>query len=73
MKVKLSSKRIRQAVLGNSTAISKIIMIYQPYINTLASKKLYESQGNEYIGINVDLQERLINKLIDLIYAYKIG
>ena len=48
-------------------------MIYQPYINTLSSKKLYDSQGNEYIGINVALQERLISKLIDLIYAYKIG
>lgn len=68
---KLNSKLIGEAVSGNCTAINKIIEIYKPYINTLSSRTLYDLEGNEYVGINVDLQERLTSKLIHLIGAFK--
>jgi len=71
MRNKLNSELIKQAVFGNCTAINKIIAIYKPYINTLSSRTLYDLEGNEYVGINVDLQDRLTSKLIDLIGAFK--
>ena len=72
MNSELNCKLIKSAVAGNSIAISKLVDIYQPYINTLASKRLFDDEGNEYIGVNVDLQERLIRKLIKLILSFKI-
>jgi len=68
----LTARLIKSAVLGNSISIIKIVEIYQPYINTLASKKLYDDDGCEYIGINVDLQEQLTRKLINLIIKFKV-
>lgn len=72
MKSKLSYDLIERAILGDETAVNRIVEIYEPYINTLASKPLYDSKGNEYIGINVDLKDNLIRKLINLVHTYKI-
>ena len=72
MKNELNYELIERAVSGDETAIKQIVSIYEPYINTLASKSLYDSEGNEYIGINVDLKEHLTSKLINMINEYKI-
>ena len=72
MTEKLNSELIKQAVSGNCTAINEIIAIYKPYINTLSSRTLYDLDGNEYVGINVDLQERWTSKLIHFIGAFKV-
>lgn len=73
MKNALSYKLIERAVSGDETAIKRIIAIYEPYINTLASKELYDAEGNEYIGVNVDLKDHLVRKLISLIHTYKLA
>ena len=73
MKHKLTYKLIERAVSGDEIAIYNIVTIYEPYINTLASVPLYDSDGNEYIGINVDLKDHLTRKLFDLIHTYKIA
>ena len=72
MKNELNYELIERAVSGDEVAINRIVSIYEPYINTLASKPLYDSEGNEYIGINVDLKEHLTSKLINMINEYKI-
>mgnify|MGYP004619439037 FL=1 len=73
MKNALSYKLIEQSVSGDETAIDRIVEIYQPYINTLASRTLYDSEGNEYIGVNVDLRDHLTRKLVDIIQKYQIA
>ena len=73
MKHKLTYKLIKRAVSGDVIAINRIVAIYEPYINTLASKSLYDAEGNEYIMINVDLKDHLTSKLINLIHRYKIA
>lgn len=73
MKNALSYELIERAVSGDETAIKRIISIYEPYINTLASKELYDAEGNEYIGVNVDLKDHLVRKLISLIHTYKLA
>ena len=73
MKNKLTDKLIERAVSGDEVAINRIVTIYEPYINTLASLQLYDDDGNEYIGVNVDLKDHLTQKLLDLIQTYKIA
>jgi len=73
MKNKLTYLLIKKAVSGDEIAINKIITIYEPYINTLASIPLYDADGNEYVGINVDLKDHLTRKLLELIHTYKIA
>lgn len=73
MKHVLNYKLIEKAVSGDEVAINKIVTIYQPYINTLSAMTLYDDEGNEYVGINVDLQDHLTRKLLELIHTYKIA
>ena len=73
MKNELSYELIEKATSGDLEAIDRIVSIYQPYINTLASKTLYDEYGNKYIGVNVYLKEHLTSKLIDMISGYKIS
>ena len=72
MKNKLSYELIEKAVSGDEEAIDRILKIYEPYINTLASQTLLDSDGNEYVGVNVDLKEHLTSKLLTVISKYII-
>ena len=72
MKNKLTYRLIERAVSGDEIAINRIVTIYEPYINTLASIQLYDAEGNEYMGVNVDLKDQLTRKLLDLIHTYEI-
>lgn len=69
----LNYELIKKAISGDEVAINKIVKIYEPYINTLVSTKLYDADGNEFIGIDVDLQEYLKTKLIEIILKYKVA
>jgi len=69
----LNSRLIKKATSGDSESINIIVSIYLPYINTLTTMTLFDSEGNEYVGVNVDMQERLTAKLIHLIHTYKIA
>ena len=73
MKSALSYELIERAISGDEDAVNRIVSIYEPYINTLASKSLYDAEGNEYIGVNVDLKYHLVRKLINLIHTYKVA
>ena len=73
MKSALSYELIERAISGDEDAVNRIVSIYEPYINTLASKSLYDVEGNEYIGVNVDLKDHLVRKLINLIHTYKVA
>lgn len=72
MKNGLNFNLIQAAVSGDKVAIEKIVSIYEPYINKLASKKLFDEEGNEYIGIDIDLKEHLKTKLIEVIFKYRV-
>lgn len=69
----ISYDLIIKAVSGDISAVDKITKAYQPYINSLASKRLFDENGNEFIGIDVDVQERLQTKLLDIISKFKIA
>ena len=72
MKSKLSYELIEKAILDDEEAISRILKIYEPYINTLSSQTLFDKEGNECMGVNVDLKEHLTSKLLKVISVYII-
>lgn len=73
MKSKLNYKLIEKAMSGDKTSIDRIVSIYQPYINTLASRTVYDAEGNEFIGVNVELKDHLTRKLFQVIHSFKIN
>ena len=72
MKSKLSYELIEKAVSGDVEAAQRILKIYEPYINTLASQTLFDKDGDGYMGVNVDLKEHLTCKLLTVISKYII-
>ena len=68
----LSFDLVQKAVNGDAEAIERVICIYEPYINKISSKKLYDKYGKEYLGIDVDLKDTLVAKLIEVITKFKL-
>lgn len=68
----LSYALIKEATSGNKEAINKVISIYDPYMKSLATRELIDDNGDEYIGIDVDLYDRLKRKLLYIVQNYKL-
>ena len=69
----LNYELINSAIKGDIDAINIIMRIYEPYINKLSTKRLFDKSGNEYMGIDVDLHDRLKRKLLKIIVNYKVA
>ena len=67
----LNYELIKSATKGDVEAINIIMKIYEPYINKLSTKRLFDKSENEYMGIDVDLHDRLKRKLLKVIVNYK--
>ena len=68
----LGYELIKDAVSGNEEAINKLLSIYDPYMKSLSVRELIDENGDEYIGIDVDLYDRLKKKLLYIIHNYKL-
>ena len=66
----LNYELIKSATNCDIDSINTIMRIYEPYINKLSTKRLFDKSGNEYIGIDVDLHDRLKRKLLKVIVNY---
>lgn len=60
------------AVGGDLTSIKAIIEHYKPYLRELATKKLFDEEGNEYKYLDELLRCQLENKLIKSVLDFKI-
>ena len=69
----LNYEVIKSAINGDIESINKLLKIYEPYINKLATKRLFDKDGREYMGIDVDLHDRLKRKLLKIIVNYKVA
>ena len=69
----LNYNLIKRAVAGDKASIDAIVCIYEPYINTLSSKRLFDEDGKEYMIVDIDMQDHLKTKLLNVIKAYKIA
>lgn len=68
----LSKELIYAAISGKESAIQKVIKYYEPYINSLSSRELYDSYGNIYIYRDPVLKTELQDKLITGILRFRI-
>mgnify|MGYP003247870116 CR=1 FL=1 len=59
------------AVNGDREALDQILIYYDDYINTLATVKAEDAQGNEYQYVDGDLKTRIQMKLVDAIPKWR--
>ena len=64
---------IKKASGGDVVSIEKILSLYDPYINTISTVEMFDEEGGQYIGIDIDLKDRLRSKLIDIILKFKVS
>ena len=64
----LTYELICAAVNGDREALDQILIYYDDYINTLATVKAEDAQGNEYQYVDGDLKTRILIYLILLMY-----
>jgi len=68
----LSEKLICAAICGEETAVQKVVEYYEPYINRLSSRELYDSYGNVYIYRDSILKTELQNRLIEGVLKFQV-
>lgn len=61
---------ILAAMREEEHALKQVLMYYERYITTLASKELYDRYGNLYICVDYELKTELQNKLIEGILKF---
>lgn len=64
---------IRMAADGNVDAINAVLKHYEGYIAALATKRLYDENGNPHLYVDEDLKRRLETKLITKILTFKVA
>ena len=67
----LTYELICAAVNGDREALDQILVYYDDYINTLATVKAKDAQGNEYQYVDGDLKTRIQMKLVDAIPKWR--
>ena len=66
----LSYPIMRLAVGGDVEAINIVLKHYEGYIAALATKRLYDEQGNPHLCVDESLRRRLETKLITAILEF---
>ena len=69
----LSKKVILDAIQGEESALHKVLIHYDRYINRLSSRELYDSYGNIYVFQDPVLKTELQNKLVAGILRFRVG
>lgn len=64
---------IRLAAGGNIDAINAVLKYYEGYIAVLATKRLYDENGNLHLFVDEELKRRLETKLITKILTFKVA
>ena len=61
---------IVSAANGDVGAINAVLKHFAGYITILATKRLYDDYGNQYLYVDKDLRRRLETKLITAILSF---
>ncbi len=63
---------IISAVSGDVDCMMQIIEHYNPYLKKLATKTLFDKQGNEYYVVDETLKCHLENKLMQSVLKFRV-
>ena len=69
----LSKKVIFAAIRGEESALHKVLIHYDRYINRLSSRELYDCYGNIYVYQDPVLKTELQNKLVAGVLRFRVG
>lgn len=61
------------AVNGDVNAVNQVLKHFEPYINKLAQKTLFDELGNPHIHIEDEIKRSLETKLILAVTNFKLG
>ncbi|HDJ1467775.1 TPA: helix-turn-helix domain-containing protein [Clostridioides difficile] len=63
---------IASAVDGNEKAIDKMLLFYDPYISKASMRPLYDSYGNIYIAVDMELKGRIREAIMLMIPKFEV-
>ena len=63
---------IEAAASGNVDAINAVLKHYERYIAALATRTLYDENGNPHLCVDEEMKRRLETKLITRILTFKV-
>ncbi|MCD7905817.1 MAG: helix-turn-helix domain-containing protein [Clostridiales bacterium] len=58
---------IEAAVNGSYEAVEIVLRSFESYIRFLSARKLYDKSGRVYVGIDIEIYNRLRSKLMQAI------
>lgn len=61
------------AVNGDVNAVNQVLKHFEPYINKLSQKTLFDEFGNPYIHIENEIKRSLETKLILAVTNFELG
>lgn|GEM_PF-1399841 len=61
------------AVNGDVNAVKQVLKHFEPYINKLSQKTLFDEFGNPYIHIEHEIKRSLETKLVLEVTNFKLG
>ena len=63
---------IFSAVNGNEKAIYKLLQFYDAYISKASLRPLFDSYGNVYMAVDMELKGRIREALLQMIYNFEL-
>ncbi|GAA6285975.1 helix-turn-helix domain-containing protein [Blautia caecimuris] len=63
---------IAAAADGDEQALDKLLLFYDAYISKASLKPLYDSYGNIYIAVDMELKGRIREALMKMIQGFEL-
>lgn len=63
---------IAAAAEGDEQAIDKLLLFYDPYISKASLRPLYDTYGNVYIAVDMELKGRIREAVIKMAQKFEL-
>ncbi|MFQ8920851.1 MAG: helix-turn-helix domain-containing protein [Clostridium paraputrificum] len=64
---------ISSAVEGNEKSMYKLLEIYDSYISKASLRPLFDSYGNVYMTVDMELKGQIREALLQMIYDFELN
>lgn len=65
-------RTIAAASDGDERAIEKILLFYDPYISKASLRPLYDTYGNVYIAVDMELKGRIREAIMQMLQNFEL-
>lgn len=63
---------IAAAAEGDEQAIDKLLLFYGPYISKASLRPLYDTYGNIYIAVDMELKGRIREAIMQMVQGFEL-